>query len=239
MTSRLTQLQNHFSTIAAKTKTDITLYTVDTPNGIKVSILLEVLGLDYKVHPIKMMDNEQKEPWFLENNPNGRIPAITDTFTDGAQLRVFESGAILEYLVDRYDQDHKVSYPRNTREHWETTSWVRYAPEKIEYGINRYVNETRRLYRTMDTHLAKSTSGFLVCDRVTIADVPAGAGRLLPVQWADIDLAEFPHLEKWLYKLLERPGFRQGRNVPSPHTALDNLKLTEEEIKAKAAASKA
>ncbi|KAM5359117.1 hypothetical protein ACJZ2D_014723 [Fusarium nematophilum] len=99
-----------------KTKTDITLYTAGTPNGIKVSILLEELGLDYKmrgppldalpqaqVHPIKMMDNEQKERWFLEINPNGRIP-------DGEQLRVFESGAILEYLVDRYDQDHKVSY---------------------------------------------------------------------------------------------------------------------------------
>ncbi|KAH7140451.1 glutathione S-transferase [Dactylonectria estremocensis] len=256
MTSRLTQLQNNFSTMAAKTKTDITLYTVDTPNGIKVSILLEELGLNYKVHPIKVMDNEQKEPWFLEINPNGRIPAITDTFTDGEQLRVFESGAILEYLVDRYDQDHKVSYPRNTRENWETTSWLmwqmgglgpmqgqanhfkRYAPEKIEYGINRYVNETRRLYRTMDTHLSKSTSGFLVGDRVTIADISCW-GWVAAAKWAGIDLAEFPHLEKWLYKLLERPGFEQGRNVPSPHTALDNLKLTEEEIEAKAAASKA
>lgn len=70
-----------------------------------------------------MMENEQKEPWFLDINPNGRIPALTDTL-DGNKIRVFESGAILEYLVDRYDKDHKISYPRGTAEHWEVTSWV-------------------------------------------------------------------------------------------------------------------
>ncbi|KAM5356491.1 hypothetical protein ACJ41O_003137 [Fusarium nematophilum] len=240
----------------AKTKTDITLYTVGTPNGIKASILLEELGLDYKVYPIKMTDNEQKEPWFLEINPNGRIPAITDKFEDGEQIRVFESGAILQYLVDRYDKDHKVSYPHGSREHWETTSWLmwqmggqgpmqgqanhfkRYAPEKIQYGIDRYVNETRRLYRTMDTALAKNPSGYLVGDKVTVADI-ACWGWVAAAKWAGVDLAEFPHLEKWLYKLLERPGFEAGRNVPTPHTALENNKLSEEELDAKAAESRA
>ncbi|KAH7117223.1 hypothetical protein B0J13DRAFT_630152 [Dactylonectria estremocensis] len=119
--------------MAVKTKTDITLYTEGTP---VVSRTLK------QVHPTKMMDNEQKESWFLKINPNGRIPAITDTFTDGEQLRVFESGAILEYLA---------SYPRNTWEHWETTSWLmwqmgglgpmqgqanhfkRYAPERRQW----------------------------------------------------------------------------------------------------------
>lgn len=71
-----------------------------------------------------MSDNEQKEDWFLKINPNGRIPAITDKFTDGKEIRVFESGAILQYLVDRYDKDHKISYPAGSREHWEVTSWV-------------------------------------------------------------------------------------------------------------------
>lgn len=71
-----------------------------------------------------MTDNEQKEPWFLEINPNGRIPAITDKLPDGRQIRVFESGAVLEYLVDRYDKEHKLSYPRDTPEHWEVTSWA-------------------------------------------------------------------------------------------------------------------
>ena len=74
---------------------------------------------------MKLRENEQKEPWYLDKiNPNGRIPAITDTY-DGRQIRVFESGAVMEYLVDRYDKDHKVSYPRNSPEHWETISWVR------------------------------------------------------------------------------------------------------------------
>lgn len=78
------------------------------------------------MHNIKFSENEQKQPWFLEINPNGRIPAITDKTPDGEQIRVFESGAILEYLVQRYDPDHKVSYPYGSKEHWEVTSWVRY-----------------------------------------------------------------------------------------------------------------
>jgi glutathione S-transferase len=74
---------------------------------------------------MKLMENEQKELWYLDNiNPNGRIPAITDTYDDGNQIRVFESGAVMEYLVDRYDKDYKISYPKNSREHWETISWV-------------------------------------------------------------------------------------------------------------------
>ena len=71
-----------------------------------------------------MTDNEQKEDWFLDINPNGRIPAMTDVL-NGKKIRVFESGAMLEYLVDRYDKDHKISYPRDTAEHWEVISWVR------------------------------------------------------------------------------------------------------------------
>lgn len=73
---------------------------------------------------IKLADNTQKESWFLEINPNGRIPALTDTFTDGKPIRIFESGSILQYLVDRYDPDHKVSYPRGSREYWEVNNWV-------------------------------------------------------------------------------------------------------------------
>jgi glutathione S-transferase len=70
-----------------------------------------------------MMENEQKEQWFLDINPNGRIPALADTL-DGKKIRIFESGAILQYLVERYDKDHKISYPQGTAEHWEVTSWV-------------------------------------------------------------------------------------------------------------------
>lgn len=74
-----------------------------------------------------MGENEQKEPWFLEINPNGRIPALTDSWDDGKPIRIFESGSILQYLVDRYDKENKVSYPAGSREHWETTNWVSFG----------------------------------------------------------------------------------------------------------------
>jgi len=260
MTSRLARLAKHLHTTTAamatnKTKTDIILYTTQTPNGIKASILLEELNLEYEVKPINLMKNEQKEPKFLEINPNGRIPALTDTAEDGKPIHIWESGAILEYLVARYDKDHKVSYPYGSREHWETISWLmwqmgglgpmqgqanhfnRYAPEKIQYGIDRYLNETRRLYRVMDTHLAKQPSGFLVGDKCTIADI-ACWGWVAAGHWAGVDIKEFPTLKKWLDKLLERPGFKAGRDKPTPHTMLEKMNKSQEELDKEAAAAR-
>ncbi|KAK5168110.1 Glutathione S-transferase 2 [Saxophila tyrrhenica] len=98
---------------------NITLYTGQSPNGVKISITLEELGLPYTVREVNMKVNEQKSDWFAEINPNGRIPAITDTFDDGETIRVFESGSIMQYLVARYDTEHKISYPVGTREHVE------------------------------------------------------------------------------------------------------------------------
>lgn len=88
---------------------------------------------------IDMFKNEQKEPWFTEINPNGRIPAITDKTADGVELNIFESGAILEYLVATYDNNHLISYPYGTKEHWETISWVR--DRNILIGL-AYLDET-------------------------------------------------------------------------------------------------
>lgn len=103
---------------------NITLYTTQTPNGIKISILLEELGLPYKVEKIEISKQTQKEPWFLEINPNGRIPAITDTFTDGEKINLFESGSIMQYLVERYDPEYKLSFKPGTREYWEMNNWL-------------------------------------------------------------------------------------------------------------------
>jgi glutathione S-transferase len=103
---------------------NIDLYTAQTPNGIKISITLEELGLPYNVHKIELSKNTQKEPWFLAINPNGRIPALTDTFTDGKSIRLFESGSIMQYLVEQYDKEHKISYPAGSRESYEVNSWV-------------------------------------------------------------------------------------------------------------------
>jgi len=214
---------------------DIELFTTQTPNGIKISITLEELGIPYKVTKLDISKNTQKEPWFLEINPNGRIPALTDTFTDGKKICLFESGSIQQYLVEQYDTDHKISYPKGSRESYEVNNWLfflnagvgpmqgqanhftRYAPEKIEYGINRYQNEARRLYRVLDDHLKKSTSGYLVGDRCTIADI-AHWGWIAAAFWAGINIDDYPSLKAWEERMMARPGVEKGRHVPDPHT---------------------
>lgn len=131
--SRLTPAQPPTPTLLRKynmspPQSDIHLYTAATPNGIKISILLEELGLPYQVTEISLSKNEQKAPAYLEINPNGRIPAITDTWEDGQTIKVWESGAIMQYLVERYDgEEGRVSYPRGTREGWEVNCWVSFV----------------------------------------------------------------------------------------------------------------
>lgn len=112
-----------------------------------------------------------------------------------------------------------------------------YAPEKIEYGINRYTNETRRLYRTMDTQLKNSKAGFLVGDRCTIADI-ACWGWVSSSKWAGVDIEEFPALKAWVFRCLEVPGFEKGRHVPTTHKALDQWNKSEEELEAAATGSR-
>ncbi|EEP82652.1 hypothetical protein UREG_07517 [Uncinocarpus reesii 1704] len=234
---------------------NITLYTTGTPNGIKISIALEELGLPYKVYAIDLKKQTQKEPWFLEINPNGRIPAITDTFSDGKTINVWESGSILQYLVEQYDKDHKISYPKGSREAYEVNNWlhfqmgglgpmqgqanhfVRYAPERIEYGVNRYVNETRRLYGVVDGHLAKSKSGYLVGDHISIADI-ACWGWVSSAGWSGVDIDEFPHLKAWEERLLQREGVEKGRHVPTRHTIKEDMK-DKEAMEKKAAETRA
>ncbi|RAH77947.1 glutathione S-transferase [Aspergillus japonicus CBS 114.51] len=236
-------------------KTGITLYTEGTPNGLKPTILLAELGLEYKLHPVNIPKHEQKEPWFLEINPNGRIPALVDEDENGNKVTLFESGSMLLYLVARYDKDHKVSYPYDSPEYWETVNWLmwqmggvgpmqgqanhfaRMAPEKHEYAINRYVNETRRLYRVLDGHLAKSQSGYVVGDRVTVADI-ALWNWVAAYKYSGLSsIDEFPHVKKWLFELLKRPGFEEGRNAPGPHIYLELNKLSDEELNAKGRAA--
>ncbi|KAF7557960.1 hypothetical protein G7Z17_g349 [Cylindrodendrum hubeiense] len=234
-------------------KTNITLYTEGTPNGLKPTILLAELGLEYKLVPINIFTQENKELWFVKINPNGRIPALTDVDKNGKEIRIFESGAILEYLVIQYDKDHKISYPHNSPEYWETVSWLtwqmagvgpmqgqanhfaRFSGEQVPYALSRYVHETRRLYRVLDTHLAASPSGYIIGDRVTIADIAiwpwVGAYKYSGLSSID----EFPHVKKWLYTLLARPGFEEGRNAPGPHRYLKMNEMSEEELNSIAA----
>lgn len=123
MSTRASQLTSHFN--MPSSKPNIHLYTTQTPNGIKISITLEELGLPYEFTRIDISKNTQKEQWFLDINPNGRIPALTDTFNDGKTIGLGESGAIMQYLVDEYDTEYKISYPKGTREYYDTLFWVR------------------------------------------------------------------------------------------------------------------
>ncbi|KAK7181249.1 glutathione S-transferase [Paraphaeosphaeria sporulosa] len=226
----------------------ITLYTEGTPNGLKASIALEELGLEYKVVTLDFNLHEQKEPWFLEINPNGRIPALTDKDEGGRETTIFESGAILLYLVATYDKDNKISYPYGTKEHWETINWLmwqmgglgpmqgqanhftRFAPEKLKYPIDRYVNETHRLYRILDRQLAKNGTGYVVGDRVTVADIAVWPWIAAHNFSGIPSIAQYTEIVKWFENLLQRPGFEAGRNVPRPHFHITLNELPEEEL---------
>ncbi|KAL1606146.1 Glutathione S-transferase 2 [Paraconiothyrium brasiliense] len=233
-------------------ETKITLYTEGTPNGLKASIVLEELGLEYKVVTLDFSAHEQKEPWFLEINPNGRIPALTDQDTSGRELKIFESGAILLYIVDTYDKEHKISYPYGTKEHWETVSWLMwqmggigpmqgqanhftlrilgYAPEKLKYPIDRYVNETHRLYRTLDRQLARNGTGYIVGDRLTVADIAIWPWVAAHNFSGLPSIDKYTEIKKWFENLLQRPGFEAGRNVPRPHFHITLNNLPENEL---------
>lgn len=116
-----------FTTIAimAGRKTNIIFYTAPTPNGHKISITLEELGLEYEIKMVNMQATEQKAPWFLAINPNGRVPALSDVMPDGTPINLFESGSIQQYLVDRYDEERKISYEPASASFYITNSWVR------------------------------------------------------------------------------------------------------------------
>lgn len=158
---------------------------------------------------------------------------MTDSFKDGEIIRLFEGGSILQYLADTYDHDHKISFPRGSREYYECNNWLfwqhgglgpmqgqanhffRYAPEKIKYGIDRYQNESRRLYGILDKHLAKSKSGFIVGDHISLADITS-IGWVMFAGWAGVDISEFPNVKKWEDMMYERPAVQKGGDVPKP-----------------------
>ena len=204
----------------------IDLYTWSTPNGRKVSIMLEELGLAYEVFPVDITKGEQHDPDFLTISPNNKIPAIVDhDAADGGAISMFESGAILIYLAEKCGR----LLPTGFRARLETLQWLmfqmgnvgpffgqahhfrRFAPEQVPYAIERYTKETRRLYGVMDKHLA--TAEYLAAGEYTIADVatfPWAARH----PWQGVDLAEFPNVKRWYDAIWERPAVQKGYDVP-------------------------
>lgn len=208
----------------------ITLYTASTPNGYKVSIFLELLGLKYDVHAIDISTNAQKEPWFLALNPNGRIPTLVDASTG---ITISETAAIIQYLADTYDKENKFSYKVGTKEYYlqlETTYFQMaglgpmqgqahhfsfFAPEKIPYGIDRYVNETKRLYSVIELYLERNKDhGFLVGDHLSISDVVSFPWIILSKN-IGVDLKlEYPLTYKWTKTIFDIPAVKKGLSVP-------------------------
>lgn len=206
----------------------ITLYSAPTPNGVKVSVALEELGLPYQVRAISLGSGEQKQPWFLRINPNGRIPAIVDD--DAEDFPVFESGAILVYLAEKAGQ----LWPTEPRARSVALQWLmfqmggigpmmgqanvfhRYWPERLPAVVERYQNETRRLFGVLDTRLAESA--FLAGPDYTIADI-AHFAWVRTHAWSGVTLEGVPHLERWVETIAARPAVQRGVLVPSPEQA--------------------
>ena len=216
----------------------IDLYTASTPNGRKASIMLEECGLAYESTWFNLGELTQREPWFLMINPNGRIPAIVDR--DENDFAVFESGAILLYLAEKTG----LLLPTGRKERSTVIQWLmfqmggvgpmqgqanvfyRYAPVKIEYGIKRYQNETRRLYEVLDRRLREYE---YLAEEYSIADIatwPWVAGH----DWAGVSLEGLENLERWEQTIRERPAVQRGIAVPDDHAASTRDKAAVEKV---------
>ncbi|WP_308911183.1 glutathione S-transferase family protein [Pseudokordiimonas caeni] len=201
----------------------ITLYTAATPNGHKVSIALEEMGVDYELRHLDFSAKEQKSPEFLKINPNGRIPAIVDH--EAGDLTIFESGAILLYLADKYGKLIAPDGPAR----WAAIQWLmfqmggvgpmqgqanvffRYLPEKIPVAIDRYQNETRRLYEVLNTRLGEAV--YLAGADYSIADI-ATFPWVKVHDWAGVSVDGLDHLQRWMAAIDARPAVQRGFERP-------------------------
>ncbi|RAH79706.1 putative glutathione S-transferase [Aspergillus japonicus CBS 114.51] len=170
----------------------IIFYTTQTPNGNTALILLEELSISYHVHKHDFSARTHNELWYLKINPNSKIPAITDTFSDG----------VLKYLVERYNPGYRLWYPYGIRENYKLFSG------RIPYALDRYHNESRRLY-----------SGFIVGDKCTIVAIALWS-IAATTPWAGVDLSEFPAVQEWYEWILQRPSAVREMNMPEPHGAI-------------------
>jgi GSH-dependent disulfide-bond oxidoreductase len=205
-----------------KGKPMIDLYTAATPNGWKASVTLEELEVPYELHAIDLGSGEQKQPWYLEINPNGRIPAIVDRANGG--FAVFESGAIMLYLAERAGK----LIPADEKGRSRVIQWLmfqmgglgpmmgqanvfaRYFPEKIQPAIDRYLRESRRLLEVLDTHLADHE--WLAGD-YSLADIANFCWARIH-DWPGVDVSGLDHLQRWMDAIAARPAVQRGLAVP-------------------------
>lgn len=200
----------------------IDLYTAATPNGQKVSILLEELGATYTLHAIELSKKAQKRPEYLRINPNGRIPTIVDR--DAGDFAVFESGAILIYLAEKYGR----FMPADPKGRSRVIQWLmfqmggigpmqgqanvffRYWHEQYQPAIDRYQHETRRLYEVLEHRLQGRR---YLCDEYSIADI-ANFTWVNIHNWSGVGIDDLPNVKAWLERIRARPAVLRGLNVP-------------------------
>ncbi len=200
----------------------IDLYTAGTPNGWKASITLEELEMPYEVHPIDLGARDQKTPGFLAMNPNGRIPVIVDR--DADDFAVFESGAIMIYLAEKAGK----LLPTDPKGRSQVIQWLmfqmggigpmmgqanvffRYFPEKIQPAIDRYQNESRRLFEVLETRLSKHE---WLTDEYSIADI-ANWSWVRIHGWSGVSIEGLPGLQDWMERMAKRPACEKGTQVP-------------------------
>lgn len=211
----------------------IDLYFWPTPNGQKIPIMLEECGLEYRVKPVNMLRGEQFRPAFLKINPNNKIPAIVDHDGPGGEpMALFESGAILQYLAEKSGR----FMPRERRARYTVLQWLTfqvanvgpmfgqcghflgYAPRRIRYAIDRYRNETLRLYGVMDRRLADVE---YLAGRYSIADM--ATWPWVRVRWLHkIELAEFPNVARWYEQIEQRPAVQRAMTVLAKREKIGN-----------------
>ena len=214
----------------------IELFTAATPNGWKISIALEELGLPYTTKLLTLSKLEQKEEWFLKINPNGRVPAIIDH--GNGDFAVFESGAILIYLAEKTGK----LLPTEPKARSRVLQWLmfqmggigpmmgqanvffRYAPEKIQYAIDRYQRESRRLFEVMEGQLKKTT--YIAGEDYSIADI-ALHSWVAGYEWSGVSIDGLPGLKRWLDLVGSRPAVVKGRAVPPPLSPEERAKSVE------------
>jgi len=203
----------------------IELHTWTTPNGRKISIMLEELGLPYRVHAVNIGKDEQFQPDYLKINPNGKIPSIVDPEgPDGQPIAMMESGAILIYLADKTGK----LLAKSGRARYAALQWLmfqmggvgpmfgqahhflRAAKEPVPYGIERYTKETRRLYGVMESHLGDHA---YLADDYSIADI-ATYPWVSRHEWHKVDLNDFPNVKRWYDAISARPAVKKGMDVP-------------------------
>ena len=203
----------------------IDLYTWTTPNGRKISIMLEELGLPYRVHAINIGKDDQFKPEYIKINPNSKIPSIVDPEgPDGKPIAMMESGAILVYLADKTGK----LLAKSGRARYEALQWLmfqmggvgpmfgqthhflRAAKEQVPYAIERYGKETRRLYGVLNGHLKDHA---YLAGEYSIADI-ATYPWVSRHEWHKVDLNDFPHVKRWFDAISARPAVKKGMDVP-------------------------